>query len=79
MNLILTPQGAELLRVMHDPHPEMTEAAIVEQALAERLSARKRPHPQNGLRPRKSASGSRSWRRSPIRFRLAPVRPSPAK
>ena len=37
MNLILTQHGAELLRAMHDRHPEMTEAAIVEEALAERL------------------------------------------
>ncbi|HUA63135.1 MAG TPA: hypothetical protein VML19_30555 [Verrucomicrobiae bacterium] len=37
MNLILSPHGAELLKAVHDRHPEMSEAAIVEEALAERL------------------------------------------
>jgi hypothetical protein len=46
LNLILSPQGAELLREMHDRYPEMTEAAIVEEALAERLSREETAAPQ---------------------------------
>lgn len=45
MNLVLSPHGAELLRAMHDRHPEMTDADIVEEALAERLS------PEQGSTP----------------------------
>ncbi len=37
MKLILSPHGAELLQAMHNRHPEMSEADIVEEALAERL------------------------------------------
>jgi hypothetical protein len=55
MNLILTPHGADLLRAMHERHPEMTEAAIVEEALAERLgreegAARTRPRTPEEIR-----------------------------
>jgi hypothetical protein len=57
MNLLLSPHGAELLREMHDRHPEMTEAAIVEQALAERLSREEMVAPQQS----RTAQEIRVW------------------
>lgn len=37
VKVVLSPHGAALLRAMHDRHPEMSAADIVEEALAERV------------------------------------------
>jgi len=57
MNLLLSPHGAELLKAVHDRHPEMSEAAIVEEALAERLGR------EPGLMPPRSHTPQevRAW------------------
>ena len=36
-NVVLSPHGAELLRAVHDRHPEMSTAEILEQALSQRF------------------------------------------
>jgi hypothetical protein len=57
MTVNLTPHAAELLRSVHERHPELSEAEIVEQALAERL-VREQSSPASELW---SAEAIRDW------------------
>ena len=43
MNVMLNPHGVELLRVLHDRHPELSPAEILEAALAESLEREGEP------------------------------------
>jgi hypothetical protein len=38
MSVTLSPQGAELLRAVHDRHPELSPSEIVEEALSVRFA-----------------------------------------
>ncbi len=50
MNITLTPQGEELLRVARERHPDQSPVEILEQALAERIAREQTPSQMNRRR-----------------------------
>jgi hypothetical protein len=56
MNVTLSAQGTELLRAVHNRHPQRSVTEILEEALAERFG-REVAAPRRNLNPRKVMGG----------------------